>query len=171
MILTKEIIQSEFSNLLNECFHCIPKEKWKHNVNEKIGFTSHKTKYGWAFKDGRVEINAKFVGTTAINALRHTIRHELAHLAVGLDEHHNRRFNLVADRFGCECVRPEDAKQVEQAISFKYSVYAHVEGGQRLYLGQCHRKTKLYDVPDGRKVTVELEGVKHKVIRFELLEN
>lgn len=171
MILTQSNIQTEFTSLVAECFKLIPKEKWKHQVNEVIGFTTHKTKYGWAFTDGRVEVNVKFLGTSAINALRHTIRHELAHLAVGLGEHHNNRFKRVADYFGCELERPEDARLVENSISFKYSVFAHVKGGQRLFVGQCHRKTKLYDVCEGKTVTVKLEGINYSVIRFELVEN
>jgi predicted SprT family Zn-dependent metalloprotease len=168
MLLTESLIKSEYQAVLNECLARYT--GWKIKPNG-FGFTSHKTKFGFAYTSGLIEVNQKFIGTTAIDTLRDTLRHEMAHLAVGLEQHHNKRFKQVATHFGCLPSKPGDSKLVIDSIEYKYSVYALTECGGRHFLGQCHRRTSYYDDPVKKKMTLELDGKHLKILSFEFVTN
>jgi hypothetical protein len=56
--------------------------------------------FGQAHRDGRIVISSVFVGTGALEDLEDTVRHEIAHLIVGIDERHGPRWRRVAKRLG-----------------------------------------------------------------------
>lgn len=168
MLLTEALIKSEYQATLVECFARY--KCWKIEPNG-FGFCDHKTKFGIAYSSGLIEVNRKFIGTEAIDTLRDTLRHEMAHLAVGLEQHHNKRFKLMATHFGCLPNKPSDSKLVIDSIEYKYSVYAITECGGRHYLGQCHRRTSYYDDPVKKKMKYSLDGKLLKILSFEFVTN
>lgn len=56
--------------------------------------------YGQAHADGRIVLSSHFLGTSALADLEDTIRHELAHLIVGIRERHGPRWKAVARALG-----------------------------------------------------------------------
>jgi hypothetical protein len=56
--------------------------------------------FGHARPDGTVVVSRIFIGTTALADLRDTLRHEFAHLIVGVAERHGPRWKAVAAALG-----------------------------------------------------------------------
>lgn len=56
--------------------------------------------FGQAHADGRLRISAQFLGTPALADLEDTVRHEFAHLVVGVREKHGPAWRRVARDLG-----------------------------------------------------------------------
>lgn len=168
-MITPEIINECYTSSLRECFDLFPAEKWKHSP-AGVDMTDHKGKYGMATAKGVVLINKAFLGTNSTIKLRNTMRHELAHLAVGLKQSHNkvfRRFEALFDAL--VPVPPNEIEAITNNISYKWQVIAHLVDGTQRDLGGAHMKTKLYaEYPyNGRSMSIG----QIKVEQFEFVAN
>ncbi len=168
--ICKRVIDREYQNALKECVEALPLDRWV-VIPSTMKLTSCKTKYGIACSDGTIQINSAFIGTHAINQLRNTIRHELAHLAVGISQQHNAVFRQCERLFGARCVvGAEELVAFEKNVSHKWLLMAHLMNGRSIVLGGAHRRHKkyLHYKPNiFRKLTIE--GV--PVNSFEYLIN
>lgn len=170
-MITEQYITDTYQRILKEVSGILPINKWCHQPTG-VGFTAEKTKYGLATPEGLVLINRVFIGTSAVNKLESTIRHEMAHLACGLEEHHNSRFRRMERVFGVDpdLDLSDELAQIQGKIDFKYTVIAHLENGIQRDLGGVHRKTRTYtEYPRHPRDVARIEGV--KVLRFEFIEN
>jgi hypothetical protein len=164
---TEQFVKSEYDRVLADVCRVIPLHRWKHQPTG-LDFTTHKSKYGMATPAGQVLINRAFVGTTAVNKLDFTLRHEFAHLAIGLVEHHNRRFRRIEACFGADVTRDLTAEQsqVMGAIGNKYTLIAHLVDGREIDLGGANRRTARYiNYPNEGRLNRSFRGV--KIERFE----
>ena len=164
-LITFELIKNEFEQALKECGDRIPVDKW---VHRPIGveLTAHKTKYGMATPEGMTLVSEFFIGTRAINKLCQTIRHELAHLAVGLKQQHNYKFKRCASFFGAmDSVDDSEVSQILDNIGFKWSLVAHMLDGSTKVLGGVHRKTKRYTEYPDNGLRLSIAGI--DVVRFD----
>ncbi|MGJ8664591.1 MAG: hypothetical protein ACSHWU_13120, partial [Marinicella sp.] len=135
---------------------------------QKLAVTKHKTKYGMADIDGVVYINQAFIGTTAVRLLTATIRHELAHLCVGLQCGHNYKFKAKAKQFKAVFGRDlkTESAQVHAAIGYKYKLYATIEQNQdnpseEILFRRVHRKHHKYvNYKPGRFRYLSIKGRK-----------
>ncbi len=164
-LITFDVIKREYRAALTECYALLPREHWAITPRD-VGTTNHKTKYGLATCKGMVLVGEILIGTHAIISLRNTLRHELAHLAVGLEHKHDRVFRRCAAAFNANLpVSREEIKEIEANISYKWKLIAHMKNGTIRDLGGVHRRTKVYlEYPrNGRRMTVDGE----LVTRFE----
>ncbi|MFC3193824.1 hypothetical protein ACFODZ_06190 [Marinicella sediminis] len=138
-------IQQRHAACLTETTQLIALPQWVVQPQEVIP-TRHKTKYGMADVHGRVHINQAFVGSSAEQLLEATIRHELAHLCVGLEQGHNARFRHMAQLFkaGFHQVSRREKIELHQLIGYKYALYACLVNQQRVCLKKVHRKHRKY---------------------------
>ena len=169
--ITETLIHDCYQSVLGEVANIVPLEQWRVQPR-KLGFSTHKSKYGQATPDGQVLINTIFVGTSSHTKLDQTMRHELAHLAVGLHHHHDKHFRRMERRFGVDPTLDltQELDQLQDKITFKYTVIAHLMDGRVRELGGVHRKTKVYSqYPRDGKYTMSIDGV--RVEWFEFLEN
>jgi predicted SprT family Zn-dependent metalloprotease len=170
-VITEQYIADAYQKILNEVSGILPVDRWCHQPMG-VGFTTEKTKYGLATVDGQVLINRVFIGTSAFMKLDHVLRHEFSHLAVGLKEHHNKRFQRMAMVFGVDPALDlsDELAQIQERIDFKYTVIAHMADGHKLDLGGVHRKTRTYtEYPRHPRDVALIKGV--RVLRFEFIEN
>lgn len=165
--ITEQFVKAEYERVLADVCKVIPLHQWKLQPTG-LDYTTHKTKYGVATPAGQVLINRAFVGTTAVNKLDFTLRHEFAHLAIGLQEHHNRRFRRAEACFGADVTRDLSAEkaQVIGAIDHKYTLIEHLVDGREVDLGGANRRTARYTAyPSNGRLNRSFRGV--RVERFE----
>jgi hypothetical protein len=170
-VITEQYIADAYQKILKEVSGILPLDRWCHQPMG-VGLTSEKTKYGLATVEGQVLINRVFIGTSAFKKLDHVLRHEFSHLAVGLKEHHNKRFQRMAMVFGVDPTLDltDELAQIQERIAFKYNVIAHMADGHKLDLGGVHRKTRTYtEYPRHSRDVALIKGV--RVLRFEFIEN
>lgn len=122
-----------------------PLSNWRIQPQE-LGYTNAKTAYGFATFEGRILVNKVFIGTQAYQQLDNTIRHELAHLAVGLEEQHNARFRRMEREFGVvkRAAEPSELEELRNALIPKYTLFARLTNGEIKNLGGAHRRHKKY---------------------------
>ncbi|MFL0810624.1 MAG: hypothetical protein K6L76_09435 [Agarilytica sp.] len=165
-----DCIQREYQQALEDCDRVFPIKRWSH-APQQVKLTRHKTKYGMAMLSGDIYVSHAFIGTNAINKLRATIRHELAHLAVGLRHQHDKSFRQFEAAFGAKKkVRKEEMQEVHDNIPFKWQVIAHLDNGVVKDIGGAHRRSKRFKSYAPNKFNfMTVDGV--KVERFEFVEN
>ena len=166
MIIDWNYIQQQYQSILEELVVIDPIDDWQIKPQE-IRATQHKTKYGMADIAGVVYINEAFVGTSAKNLLRVTIRHEFAHLCVGLQEGHNLIFKAKANQFKAHFGQhlKSESRQVHEAIGYKYLLYAMLVNGDEILFRKVHRKhSKYLNYKASRFRYLTIKGV--KVINF-----
>jgi len=169
MKINFEIIKAEYDAALLHCQAVVPLSGWKITPTG-VEFTTHKSVFGYATPKGKIEISKAFLETTAYSKLRYTLRHELAHLAAGLDQNHNRVFKRYEHAFGATSFDSEDVIQIENRINYKWTVTAHLENGTDREIGGVHRKTKKYsEYPKDGKLTMSIDGI--NILRFEYTHN
>ncbi len=143
-IIDFDVIREEYEAALTQCCSMLPLAKWVVQPTA-LALTRHKTKFGMASSKGVVYINSGFIGTFAINKLRSTLRHELAHLAVGLAEGHNAVFKHCAAVFGATKDIPKaEIHAFEQSVGYKWQLIAHLVDGRTVEMGRVHRRHKKY---------------------------
>ena len=131
-----------------------------------VDLDSHKCKYGQATPEGKVLVNPAFVGTSANAKLKETIFHELAHLIVGLGQHHNKVFHRVYSVLTTGLTVCESEKQEVKANNgYKYRLLAYC--GNSVYdLGGAFRRSKTYtDYVPSNKYSRSIQGC--KIMNFE----
>jgi hypothetical protein len=65
-----------------------------------LSFNRARRCYGQAHRDGRMVLSTLFIGTTALDDLEDTVRHEFAHLIAGIEARHGPQWRSVAKRLG-----------------------------------------------------------------------
>lgn len=138
-------IEQQYQAALKELVAVKPLSHWSIKPRGLLK-TNHKTKYGMADLNGNIHINQAFVGTSANQLLDATIRHELAHLFVGLHHGHNAVFKAAEFEFGTD-FKSIDKKQFQQLsdnIGYKYQLYASFKGGDVILLKKVQRKHRKY---------------------------
>ncbi len=138
-------IEQQYQIILRELLAQEPLSHWSIKPQGLIK-TSHKTKYGMADLKGYVHINHAFIDTTATQLLDATIRHEFAHLSVGLKHGHNQIFKAKAQQFKANFkhIDKSQHQQVSENIGHKYELYAQFKDGSRVLLKKVQRKHKKY---------------------------
>jgi len=134
-----------FESIKRELFLQFPLTEWTIKPGDFL-WTKHKTKYGMARFNGDIFINRAFISSTAWQLLDATIRHELAHLYIGLAAGHNADFQATAQLFkSCfKSVPRAEIKQFQEQISYRYKLYAICENGDSILLKKTHRKHAKY---------------------------
>lgn len=145
MIIDWSLIQLKYNEILVELNSQEAIVGWKVPPQD-LKVTKHKTKYGMADINGVVYINQAFINSSAVKLLEATIRHELAHLCVGLQHGHNHIFKAKAKSFKSHFGRhlKSETDEIHQNIGFKYLLYATLENGDEVYLRRAHRKNRKY---------------------------
>ena len=167
------LVEFTYDQILLEVSAMCAPEHWTVKP-QKLTTTKHKTKYGMADVDGVVYINQAFIGTTAIGLLDATIRHELAHLCVGLHNGHNHLFKTKAKEFKAIFGRhlKAESEQVHAAIGYKYRLYATLEGSHKnvseeILFRRVHRKHDKYvSYKPGRFRYLSIQGQKVLAFRY-----
>jgi len=143
-------IEQDFVKILNDLIKSDPLDQWSIQPR-KLAVTQHKTKYGMADLNGVVYINQAFVGTSAVELLAATIRHELAHLCVGLQHGHDQYFKAKAHQFKANFGRHLNAEseQFRANMGYKYRLYARIENPdckspEEILFKRVHRKHSKY---------------------------
>ncbi|MEE4280017.1 MAG: SprT-like domain-containing protein [Halieaceae bacterium] len=103
--------------------------------------------YGQAHRDGRIVISSVFLGTTALADLEDTVRHEIAHLVVGIAERHGPRWRRVAKRLGAT-PRASGRSQAEdlgqRMDDAPYTLVAVLESGEECEVKPVFRRSRRY---------------------------
>ncbi len=163
-MITLEHIQDEYAQALLDCFAILPQRRWA-LMPSGVALTTHKTKYGMANHTGKVFISHGFLNTTAFTKLRNTLRHELAHLAVGLRHQHDAVFRRCERAFGAKTPVPADEiEQVHSNVPYKWRLLAHLFDGSVRDIGGAHRRTKKYTEyrPQAHRfMSVDGEKIRH----------
>jgi len=171
-MITVKFVQSVYDDILADVVCVLPMIEWIHKPTA-LGYTDEKTKYGLATNEGMILINRLFIGTTATTKLDYTLRHEFAHLAIGLRESHNRAFKRLEERFGVDLNRDlsEDISKIQNKIAYKYTVLAHLENGEVRVIGGVHRKTRRYtEYPTNKsRFKLSVDGI--RILSFEYRVN
>lgn len=139
--LSEEQIKLRFDTIKADLLKQYPIQKWRIKPRSLL-WTKHKTKYGMADRFGDVYINRAFITTSAWCLLDATIRHELAHLYIGLEAGHNNSFNKIAAAFKSNFRRVpcSEINEFRDQISFKYELYAVCANGSSVFIKNAHRK-------------------------------
>jgi predicted SprT family Zn-dependent metalloprotease len=174
-VITKEIIKVEYEQALEDCLNILAGDKWK-AIPKRLGYTKHKTKFGYAMTDGELQINEAFINTRSYTKLRNTLRHEMAHFSLGFTVNHNKIFKYREYMFeGNKQVPEKEIEDVTDNIEYKYTLIAHLMGGQQVLIGGVHNKTTTYSKYEEKvkagtaKKTFSINRV--KVERFEFILN
>ncbi|MEO1078979.1 MAG: SprT-like domain-containing protein [Pseudomonadota bacterium] len=120
--------------------------EWTHPF-AGLSFNRARRSYGQAHRDGRIVISTVFFGTAALDDLEDTVRHEIAHLIVGIDARHGPRWRKVARALGaipraagrssCESLnaRMDDAP---------YTLVAVLTSGEECEVKSVYRRSRRY---------------------------
>ncbi len=168
MTIDWSYIQQQYQTIFAELIQTEPLTQWQVKPSA-LRPTRHKTKYGMADVKGVVYINQAFVGTSAINLLDVTIRHELAHLCVGLHQGHNYIFKAKAKQFKAHFGQhlQSETTQVHDSIGYKYILYANLENGDEILFRRVHRKHKKYThYKAGKFRYLTIKGIKVLSFRY-----
>jgi hypothetical protein len=172
-MITDECVKKAYCEALEFAMSLIPADKWSISPSGLL-IHSHHGKYGMASPQGEVLIYQGFIGTNATNKLKATILHELAHLCVGLHNHHNRLFKRI-ERLFCQnldpCLVERDKDEVISKINYKWQVIAHMADGSAKDLGGVHRKTKRWAEYSAFSSNTRdsIKGI--PVLKYEFIEN
>ncbi|MEM7692269.1 MAG: SprT-like domain-containing protein [Pseudomonadota bacterium] len=140
---------------------------WQHPYSH-IELTRSKRCFGQAHVDGRILLSQSFLGTTAVEDLRDTLRHEFAHLIVGIDQKHNAHWRCAAASLGatpkaCGNARSEELNQ--RMSNAPFTLVAIMQSGEEKELRQVHRRSRRYQdyrySPFGQRYHIDGEWVEH----------
>ncbi len=169
MLIDWNYIQQEYQLILDELILSDPLKNWQ-VPPQALQATNHKTKYGMADRDGVVYINQAFIGTASTELLNVTIRHEFAHLCVGLQHGHDVIFKAKAREFKADFGKhlKLESEQVHESIGYKYLLFAKLENGDEILFRKVHRKNAKYlRYKAGRFRYLTIKGVKVMSFRYE----
>ncbi|MCX7544668.1 hypothetical protein [Marinicella gelatinilytica] len=143
--ITNTYINESFHRILNELFLLVPSNEWK-ILPRGHRLTRSKTKYGMADSTGIIHINQLFINTDYRQLFEAVLRHEFAHLCIGLNEGHNEIFKncelLFKGHLTVTC--REQAKLYSQLIAYKYQLLAVLDNGREVAVKNAHRKHRKY---------------------------
>lgn len=145
-VITEQNIIETYADIMSKITAILPMEKWNKRP-VKLVIEDIKDNHGIALPDGTIQISNSYLGTTANEALKETITHELCHFAVGLKHGHDNYFKKVLDgllyRLG---ISEEDAQsqkwQATKNRNHKWTILATLEDGSRHFFGVANRRSK-----------------------------
>ena len=120
--------------------------RWVHPFSG-FAFSRSSRCFGQAHADGRLVISNKFLDTHAKDDLLDTIRHEFAHLIVGIEQRHNERWRCAAASLGA---KPQARGNAEsQVLNDKmndapFTLIAVMQSGEEKVLRKAHRRSRTY---------------------------
>ena len=161
--LSKEDIQQLATIEYERALELFP--NWQHPYSH-IELTRSKRCFGQAHIDGRILLSQSFLGTTAVEDLRDTLRHEFAHLIVGIDQKHNAHWRCAAASLGatpkaCGNARSEELNQ--RMSDAPFTLVAIMQSGEEKELRQVHRRSRRYQdyrySPFGQRYHIDGEWV------------
>jgi predicted SprT family Zn-dependent metalloprotease len=157
--------------MYDECIALVagfkPINTWEHKPSRVTLKVSQRRAFGQAHSFGMVGINDAYIGTRSTHHLKDTILHELAHLAVGLNQGHNSRFKRFLSRINPNpCACPNELRDVRNNMGFKYSLLAFCE--TTIYDTSVFSKSKMYTTYTPTADSYRLIN-DEKVLRFEYI--
>jgi hypothetical protein len=120
--------------------------RWAHPF-AGLEYSRARRHYGQARSDGRLFISRQFIGTAALADLEDTVRHELAHLIVGVREGHGPRWKAVAAELGATpraAGRSRCRHLDERLTTAPLMLVAVFEDGSELEVKPAHRRSRAY---------------------------
>ena len=120
--------------------------EWRHPFSG-VELSRSRRCFGQAHVDGRILLSRQFLGTRAYDDLRDTLRHEFAHLIVGIDQKHNAHWRCAAASLGatppaCGRARSEDLE--ERMSGAPFTLIAVMQSGEERELRAVHRRSRRY---------------------------
>lgn len=119
---------------------------WVHPFSH-LTFNRARRSYGQAHRDGQLVLSQNFIGTHATEDLLDTLRHEFAHLVVGIEQRHNARWKTVAASLGAQpraTGRPRDADLNGKMNDAPYTLLAELRSGETRVMRQAFRRSRRY---------------------------
>ncbi|MFS1430890.1 hypothetical protein LMH73_028210 [Vibrio splendidus] len=176
-IITEQYIQEQFIIIREACLKLVNEKHWK-VIPESVGLNyTRLSEFGKAFPlEKRIELNGRFVGSSAFEKLKDVIAHELAHLCIGCDQHHNAKFKRYYGAFiyniNVDTKKAEiDGEKIVELTPYKWTVIAHLVNGETHNIGGVHRKTKVYSDYHNSDSTHKIKETGIKIARYEFIEN
>ena len=120
--------------------------RWAHPYRS-LSLSRARRILGQAHSDGQVMLSTVFLGTLAHDDLRDTIRHELAHLIVGIRARHGPRWREVAAALGAEPRAGAGARSEElrdRMDDAPWSLVAVLADGSEVELRKAYRRSPQY---------------------------
>jgi hypothetical protein len=144
-VIHPSTVEALYQRLQPELDHLIPIDQWAIKPVNWC-WTTAKTKYGMADHQGIIHINRYFLETDFDHLLESVIRHEFAHLCVGLNQGHNKRFKNCEHLFKAQFDRKarQQANEYTRLVKYKYMLVAELFNGQSIKLKLTHRKHRKY---------------------------
>lgn len=171
-MLTTNQIQSHFVDIIDIAKTRYPLQLWLHKT-PTIEVSPLKGKNGLAYSTGHIIINSAFLSTSAVGCLRKTICHEIAHLVVGIQQAHNKKWESVFDELCSLAVdlsskRHEiEKQQVKDNIPYKYRLLGYLTDDRVLDLGGVYRRTKKYLSYDGNHSFLGVRITSYKYVDYK----
>ncbi|MEM6774306.1 MAG: SprT-like domain-containing protein [Pseudomonadota bacterium] len=120
--------------------------EWTHPF-AGLDFNRARRSYGQAHLDGRIVISTVFFGTSALDDLEDTVRHEIAHLVVGIDARHGPRWRRVARALGAvprASGRSTCDSLNERMDDAPYTLVAVLVSGEECEVKSVYRRSRRY---------------------------
>lgn len=136
-IITREFIVATVDKEVERAQRIFLGRPWAHYFS-RVEIKPLARAFGRASIYGVITINEHYVGTSDVDGLVDTIRHEIAHLHIGIRHGHGKPFKLTARALGCKLDREwkrENAGDTLESIgkSHPYEIWAiDCDGGRHL---------------------------------------
>lgn len=147
--ITEEIIRQLDRKIRAEVDDIYSMNFWAHPYWKTTIGTRSGRALGTASSSGEICISKAFIGGTSYEALEDTLRHEYAHLAVGVYEKHGNKWREMAQLFGATPKARSKHKehlceltQAQLERSYKYTLVAHLEDGTSRALKGVNRRQR-----------------------------
>jgi hypothetical protein len=164
-MITLKLIHEMYAECLDIATSKLPLKLWA-QLPIGVGLTTHKVKYGLAMASGEVALNPAFIGTLAINKLKETIFHELAHFAIGREKNHSNSFKRALSYFSEGLSVPVEENQMVKANNgYKYRLLGFTKNNVFNLEGAFKRTKKYLDYDPKGKRSLSIKG--EKFLRFE----
>lgn len=119
---------------------------WVHTFTA-LEFNNSRRAFGQAHQDGRVVLSSSFVGTRANEDLIDTVRHEFAHLIVGIRQKHNVRWRMAAASLGAQAKATGRSKAEdlhERMSDAPFTLIAVMLNGEERVMKRVFRRSGRY---------------------------
>ncbi|MEM6485977.1 MAG: SprT-like domain-containing protein [Pseudomonadota bacterium] len=120
--------------------------EWAHPFTG-IAFTRSRRCFGHADVKGQIRVSESFLGTHAVEDLRDTIRHEFAHLIVGIRQKHNAHWRCAAASLGATAKatgRARNTQLHDKMNEAPFALIAIMQSGEERELKRVYRRSRRY---------------------------
>ncbi|MFK7829873.1 MAG: SprT-like domain-containing protein [Congregibacter sp.] len=142
--LSKNEIERIVGEELQRALSLFP--NWVHPFSS-LEFNNSRRTFGQAHQDGKVVLSNSFIGTCASEDLVDTVRHEFAHLIVGIRQKHNVRWRMAAASLGARPKATGRSKAEdlhERMTDAPFTLIAVMLNGDERVMRQVFRRSKRY---------------------------